>query len=97
MRPNPSGGDDDPQWWQDVQFWRRFHLARIAVWIVLLPVALATGLKDSVPFLVALSIIAPLLSDVAAWQGARAEESADDAETIANAVLDHLREAGAIE
>lgn len=56
---------------------RRFHLVRIAVWSIQLPVALLTGLKDSTPYVVFLSLAALIEGSFAAYMASRAEESSD--------------------
>lgn len=78
------------RFWRRASFWKRFHLARVIVWIVLIPVALLTGMKESVPFLVTLSIVAPLLSDLASWRVDSLEDDHDEPPTcdqIADAVV----------
>lgn len=54
---------------------RQFHLARMIVWTVQVPVALLTGLKNSVPYVVFLSLAALIEGSFAAYMGSRAEES----------------------
>lgn len=53
---------------------RRFHLARIIVWTVQIPIALLTGLKTSVPYVVFLSLAALVEGAGAAYMGSRAEQ-----------------------
>ncbi len=60
-----------PKWMQ------LFHLSQIFLWIVMIPVVLYTGLKDSVPFLVVVSILALVFSELAAWQSSLAERRLD--------------------
>lgn len=55
---------------------RRFHLARLVAWTVQIPVALLTGLKDSVPYVVFLSLAALVEGAFGAYMGSRAEEEA---------------------
>lgn len=54
---------------------RWFHLARLAGWTILTPIALTTGLKDSLPFVVFLSLAALIEGAFAAYMGARAEKA----------------------
>lgn len=56
---------------------RRFHLLRIVVWSVQLPVALLTGLKDSTPYVVFLSLAALIEGSFAAYMASRAEEASE--------------------
>lgn len=54
---------------------RRFHLARVAIWTAQVPVALLTGLKESVPYVVFLSLAALIEGAGAAYMASRAEEA----------------------
>lgn len=54
---------------------RHFHAAATVVFLVQIPVALITPLKESLPYLVFLSLWALVASHWAAWQAVRAEES----------------------
>lgn len=55
--------------------WRRIHAALTVVWLGMIPVSLLTGLKQSVPFLVGISVYANVAGHFAAYQGSRAEEN----------------------
>lgn len=52
---------------------RRLHLTLTVGWAVMIPVSIATGLRNSVPYLVGLSVYALMAAHFAAWQGSRAE------------------------
>lgn len=83
--------------WQRPAFWSHFHLTRVVIWAALIPVALLTSLKDSVPFLVLVSLLAPLLSDLASWRVDKNEDDRDEPPTcdeIAAAVVSRLAEHG---
>ncbi len=54
-----------------------FHLIMAIFWMVMIPVALLTSLKESVPFLVTISILALVFSELSGWQAARGERRAD--------------------
>lgn len=43
------------------------------LWAAMIPVSVFTGLKNSVPFLVAISVYALSVGHFASWQGSRAE------------------------
>lgn len=58
----------------------RFHMARTLVWLVQIPVALLTGLKSSVPYVVFLSLAALVEGSFSAWMASRAECRAEAAE-----------------
>lgn len=59
------------------KFWASFHLVNVVAWTVMVPVTLVTGLKHSVPFLVFISLLALVYSELASWQAARAERRID--------------------
>jgi hypothetical protein len=63
-----------PAWLHDPRKLRHFHSAMTILWAAMIPVSVFTGLKDSVPFLVFISLWALVSGHWAAWQGARAEE-----------------------
>lgn len=54
------------------------HAVATVVFLVQIPVALLTGLKDSVPYLVFLSLWALVAAHLAGYDAARAEESGRD-------------------
>lgn len=54
-----------------------FHLIQVGLWVCMIPVALLTGIKDSVPFLVLVSLLALVFSELAAWQSSLAERRLD--------------------
>lgn len=57
---------------------RRFHVIRIAVWSIQLPVALLTGLKDSTPYVVFLSLAALIEGAFSSYMASRAEAASGD-------------------
>jgi hypothetical protein len=63
-----------------------FHVLQVALWLVMIPVALYTGLKDSVPFLVLVSILALVFSELAAWQSSLAERRLDKQDKYGDAI-----------
>lgn len=63
-----------PAWLADPRKLRHFHAAMTLVWLAMIPVSVFTGLKDSVPFLVFISLWALVGAHWSAWQGVRAEE-----------------------
>jgi hypothetical protein len=60
-----------------VRYLRRFHAAMTLAWLVL-GVPSVLWWKSSILWVIILSVWANLASHFAAWQGARAEESAED-------------------
>lgn len=67
-----------PQWLTDPVKLRHFHAGMTILWIVMIPIAVLTPLKDSVPFLVFLSLWALVGSHWGAWQAVRAEEESEN-------------------
>jgi hypothetical protein len=59
-------------------FWRKLHGWLTIFWAVMLPISILTGLKNSLPYLVGLSVYALMGTHFSAWQGSRAEESNED-------------------
>lgn len=57
---------------------RRFHGIATWVWLAMIPVAAFTDLKDSVPFLISISLWALVGAHWAAWQSVRAEQEAKE-------------------
>jgi hypothetical protein len=57
-----------------------FHAFQVIFWTAMIPVALFSKLKSSVPFLVMISILALVFSELAAWQGSLAERRLDDSD-----------------
>lgn len=69
--------DDVKQRCGDATFLRRVHGWLTVGWAGMIPVSAATGLKHSLPFLVAISVYALAVGHFSAWQGTRAEQMAD--------------------
>lgn len=59
---------------QDPKFWRKFHLGMTVVWLLLIVPSLLWW-KDSILWVILLSVWANMASHFSAWQGARAEDS----------------------
>lgn len=57
---------------------RRFHAVATFVWLTMLPVSIATGWIYSLLFVSAISLYANVAAHFAAWQGARAEDAAEN-------------------
>jgi Ni/Fe-hydrogenase subunit HybB-like protein len=55
-----------------------FHIIMTILWVIMVPVTLLTGLKNSVPFVVFLSIYALIGFHVEGWQTARVEHKNDE-------------------
>lgn len=55
-----------------------WHIARAAVWVALAPVALLTSLKNSIAFVILLSLYANAAGDISSWQAARAERKVEE-------------------
>lgn len=57
-----------------------FHGIQVFFWLAMIPVALMTSLKESVPFLVLISILALVFSEAAGWQAAMGERRQDQSD-----------------
>jgi len=66
-----------PDWLTDPRKSGKFHAACTILFMIQIPIALLTGLKDSVPYLVFLSLWALVASHWAAWQATQAEQNGD--------------------
>lgn len=64
-----------PSWLRDPKKAGRFHAVATVVWVVMIPISILTGLKDSVPFLVFISLWALVGAHWGAWQATQAEEN----------------------
>lgn len=54
---------------------RRMHGWLTVMWAAMIPVSVFTGLRNSVPYLVALSVYALFGAHFSAWQASRSETS----------------------
>lgn len=57
------------------------HATLAVFWVIMVPVALLTGLKNSVPFLVGISIYALIIGHWDGWQSTRVEVAQEEAIT----------------
>lgn len=64
--------------------WSYVHFTLCVFWLVMIPVALITGLRDSVSFLVFISLLALVFSEAASWQASRAERRMDPNDPYGN-------------
>ena len=62
---------------KEAKFWKRFHAAAAVFFAIQIPIALLTSWKDSVPYLVFLSLWALVGAHWGAWQAAHVEEKED--------------------
>ena len=60
-----------------VRFYKRLHGWLTVFWGVMIPISVLTSLKNSLPYLVLLSVYALMGSHFAAWQGTRAEDNSN--------------------
>lgn len=58
---------------------RRFHVLRIFVWSVQVPIALLTDLKNSTPYVVFLSLAALIEGAFSSYMASRAEQASEAA------------------
>lgn len=64
-----------PDWITNTKKAKKFHMWAVIFFLVQIPIALLTPLKDSVPYLVFLSLWALVGSHWSAWQAVRAEQN----------------------
>lgn len=64
-----------PEWIKDPKKAARFHAIATVLWLIMIPIAVFTPIKDSVPFLVFISLWALVGAHWSAWQAARAEDN----------------------
>jgi hypothetical protein len=62
--------------------WRRIQLGLTLIWIVLIPPSILYW-RDSIPYLVGLSVWANVAGSAAGWMAARGEETAVDKTDLA--------------
>jgi hypothetical protein len=62
-------------WLDDPVVLRKLHGSATAFWAAMIPVSVLTGLRNSVPYLVAISVYALATGHAAAYSGARAEDN----------------------
>lgn len=73
MRPSELLEAIGPEW-----FWHEAHAVLAVFWFINLPIALATDLKESVPYLVTVSLLTALSGEMAAMHASHAEELAKE-------------------
>lgn len=64
-----------PDWITNPRKAANFHAFLTVLWLVMIPISVFTGLKQSIPFLMFLNLWGLVGSHWAAWQAARAEEN----------------------
>lgn len=64
--------------WRALSLGERFHLGMIAFWVALIPPSVIWW-KESVPYLVFLSVASLIIGHISAYQGAKAERNSPDA------------------
>lgn len=65
-------------WVGDPVFMRRFHGCAALFWLGMAPVSMLTGLRNSVTYLVGVSVYALIGTHWASWQAARVEVKEDE-------------------
>ena len=63
---------------QKASFWQKFNLYLTFFWIVLIPIAFATGLAKETWFVTLISLIALALASQSSWQASRNERKEDE-------------------
>lgn len=65
-------------------FYKWLHLTLVIVWAVMFPIAELTSLKQSLPFVVGISLYANFATEFGAYQASRAEVRVDEAKIEAD-------------
>lgn len=81
-------------WLSDPHKLRRFHAVMTVVWIAAIPVSLLTLLKDSVPWLVFISLWALVGAHWGAWQAVRVEDEPSLNDADIRRIVEALRDDG---
>lgn len=55
--------------WGSPEAWQRFHAAMAALWVVNIPVAVGTGIKSSLPYLIVVSLMTAFSGEMSALHG----------------------------
>lgn len=66
------------------KFYKWLHFGLLILWAVMFPVAELTGLKQSLPFVVGISLYANWATEFGAYQASRAELRVDQAKVEAD-------------
>jgi hypothetical protein len=64
--------------WGELSFGERFHLLLGLLWVAMIPPTIFLW-KDSVPYLVFISVYAVIVGHISAYQAAKAERNSPDA------------------
>lgn len=56
---------------------RNLHAVLTVAWLVFMPIAMLSSLRNSVPLLVGISVYANVAGHWSAWQASRAEDEAN--------------------
>jgi hypothetical protein len=65
-------------WFMDARVLKRFHGAMTVIWGILIPVSVATGLKESLVWVVLMSVWANFVGHFSSWQATRIEVKHDE-------------------
>lgn len=58
--------------------WRRYHGLMAAVWAVNIPIVIATGLKNSIVYLIFVSLMTAFSGEMAALHGVTVQEKQEE-------------------
>lgn len=60
-------------------FWRKYHAVMATLWFLQIPIAVATSLKSSLPYLIFVSLMTAFSGEMAALHGVTVEEQQTEA------------------
>jgi uncharacterized iron-regulated membrane protein len=59
-------------------FWRRFHGVMAVIWLINIPIAITTGLKSSIVYLIFVSLATAFSGEMSALHGVTVQENQED-------------------
>ena len=60
------------------EFWMRYHALSAMIWVVSIPIAIATSIKSSIIFLVFVSLMTAFSGEMAALHGVTVQSKVED-------------------
>jgi hypothetical protein len=59
-------------------FWQRFHGFMAMIWVIQIPIAVVTGLKSSIVYLIFVSLMTAFSGEMAALHGVTVEKNQEE-------------------
>lgn len=64
--------------WGSARSWQRFHAAMAALWVVNIPIAIATDIKKSLPYLIFVSLMTAFSGEMASLHSVTIQKNQED-------------------